>query len=150
TEVGTIVRELRKSGVSDLSGHLRQNPEVARGMMRAARVIEANDQAIEQFGAARREDLLIPTDAFWPESSTNVFADSVVDAVTGQPNFARETKLRTLSGSEFDAELAVHFDPENTRSGLVTIAVVDITERNRARADFEHAQFMYRNLFHGM
>src|SRR5262249_28298323 len=111
---------------------------------------EVNDRAIELFGDGRRQDLFVATDAYWPESATAVFADSVVAAVSGQTNFVRETTMRTMAGVEFDAELAGHFDPENVSGGLVTIAVVDISERNRARAASEHAQFMYRNLFEGM
>src|SRR5262249_8275360 len=58
---------------------------------------------------------------------------------------------RCVVGVEaLDVELSVHYTEEATRTGLVTIAIVDITERNRARAAQEHAEFMYRNLFHGM
>src|SRR5262249_34737022 len=42
TDVGALVRELRKSGVADLSAHLRERPDVARTMMRLTRVIEVN------------------------------------------------------------------------------------------------------------
>lgn len=148
--VGALAAELHKSGVTDLAVHLREHPEIARQMMRVTRVIEVNDRAIELFSPGRKQDLFGGVDVFWPDDSTPVYAEGVVAAVTGQTNFVRETRLRTVQGIEFDAEFAVHFDPENVSSGLVTIGVVDITERNRARAASEHAEFMYRNLFHGM
>lgn len=150
SDVGAMVRALRESGVTDLRRHLLEHPEVVRQMMRVARAVAVNEHAVELFSVERKEDLLGSPEKFWPDASTLVFAESVVAAVTGEPNFVRETVLRTANGVEFDAEFAVHFDPENTRSGFVTVAIVDITERNRVRAAFEHAEFMYRNMFHGM
>src|SRR5262249_33791135 len=142
------VTELLRAGL-DLRTHFSEHPEVVRRLMHLARVLEGNDQAIERFGARNKQELLGPADVYWPEASTQVFADSVIAALEGQSNFVRETRLRTLQGIEFDAELSVHFDPDNVSGGLVTVGFVDISERNRARAAFEHAEFMYRNLFHG-
>lgn len=149
-EVAALLREVRESGVADLLGYLQEHPQLVRKMMRLAQVIKANDRAIEKFGAGDERDLLGSSEKFWPEASTGVFAESVVAAVSGQPNFVRETTLRTVQGVEFDAEFAVHFDPEKAGGGPVTVGIVDLTKRNQARAALEHAEFMYRNLFHGM
>jgi len=148
-DVGAMMDQLHESGIVDLHGYLREHPAAVRNMMRLTRVIKANEQAVEKFGAPDEQALLGPSDRFWPDASTAVFAESVVAAISGQQNFVRETTLRTVQGVEFDAEFAVHFDPENTGSGLVTVGVVDVTHRNRALAALEHAEFMYRNLFHG-
>jgi signal transduction histidine kinase len=150
SDVGAMVGALRKSGVTDLRHHLLAHPGVVRQMMRVARAVAVNERAVELFSPGRKADLLGSPEKFWPDASTSVFAEGVVAAVTGQPDFLRETVLRTAQGEEFDADFAVHFDPANRDSGLVTVGIVDITERNRARAAFEHAEFMYRNMFHGM
>jgi len=150
SDVGAMVGALRESGVTDLRRHLLEHPEVVRQMMRVARAVAVNEHAVELFSPGRKQDLLGSPEKFWPDASTEVFAESVVAAVTGESNFVRETVMRTAHGVEFDAEFAVHFDAENTRSGFVTVAIVDVTERNRVRAAFEHAEFMYRNMFHGM
>lgn len=150
SDVGAMVGALRESGVTDLRRHLLEHPEVVRQMMRVARAVAVNEHAVELFSPGRKADLLGAPERFWPDASTAVFAESVVAAVTGESNFVRETVMRTAQGVEFDAEFAVHFDAENTRSGFVTVAIVDVTERNSARAAFEHAEFMYRNMFHGM
>lgn len=150
SDVGAMVAALRASGVADLRRHLLAHPELVRQMMRAARVVAANERAVELFSPGRKADLLGSPERFWPDASTPIFAESVVAAVTGEPNFLRETVLRTAQGAEFEAEVAVHFDPANNDGGFVTVGFLDLTERNRARAAFEHAQFMYRNMFHGM
>ena len=150
SDVGAMVGALRKSGVTDLKRHLLAHPEIVRQMMLVARAVAANEHAVELFSPGRKGDLLGPPEKFWPDASTSVFAEGVVAAVTGEQNFLRETVLRTAQGVEFDAEFAVHFDPENRDSAFVTVGIVDITQRNLARAAFEHAQFMYRNIFHGM
>jgi signal transduction histidine kinase len=150
SDVGAMVGALRKAGVTDLKGHLLTHPDLVRQMMRVARAVAANEHAVELFSPGRKADLLGSPEKFWPEASTSVFAEGIVAAVTGERNFLRETVMRTAQGVEFDAEFAVHFDPANADNALVTVGIVDITERNRARAAFEHAQFMYRNMFHGM
>ncbi|GAB3093392.1 PAS domain-containing sensor histidine kinase [Lysobacter terrae] len=150
SDVGAMVRSLRASGVVDLKTHLLEHPHLVREMMHAARIVAANEHAVDLFSPGRRQDLLGSLEPYWPDASIAVFAESVVAAVDDDPSFLRETVMRTVQGVEFDAELAVHFDPENTNSGFVTVAIADITERNRARAAFEHAEFMYRNMFYGM
>lgn len=150
TEVAASLRELRHSGVTDLPAHLRERPEFVRGLMRLARVLDVNDRAVALFGSGRKQDLLGPAEVFWPEGSTQVFLESLFYPESGQWDFVRETRLRTLQGTEFDVDFAVHFDAEDRSNLIVTVAAVDITERNRARAASEHAEFMYRNLFHGM
>ena len=147
--VAALLRQLPESGVSDVAQHLREHPQLARQMMQLARVLDVNDRAVAWFGLGRKRDLLGPLEVFWPVQSTSVFLDGVLASVSGQANFACETVLRDVQGVEFDVDFAVHFDPDNS-SGIVNVAVVDISERNRARAALERAEFMYRNMFYGM
>ncbi len=150
TDVGAEVSALRHSGVADLKAHLLAHHDIVRKLMGVARIVNVNEHAIELFSPGHKQDLAGSLERYWPDSSTAVFAESVVAAVNGEPNFLRETVMRTMDGVEFDAEVAVHFDAGNAGRGLVTVAVLDISERNRARTALEHAKFMYMNMFHGM
>lgn len=144
--LGNMLRTLRKSGVVDYAAHFEQHPAFVREMMRATRVLDVNEQTVTLFGAGNKADLLTNVEPFWPESSNSVFAGSVAAAVSGKPNYAAETKLRRLDGSELDAQFTAAFPPDSVAKGILLIGVIDITERNQAnerlrrlQAEFAHA-----------
>lgn len=144
--VGDMLRELKRSGVTDFAAYFSANPEFVRDMMRATRVIDINDQSVAVFGRGAKEEMLTSVEPFWPESSNAVYAASVIAAITGQPNFSAETRLRTIDGREFDVLFTACFPAETMNKGTLLIGVIDISERVRAqamleqiRAEFAHA-----------
>ncbi|MEH6676642.1 PAS domain-containing sensor histidine kinase [Phenylobacterium sp.] len=144
--VGDMLRSLRKQGVADYAAYFADNPGFVRDMMRATRVVDVNDQAVALFGRGDKAELLADVEPFWPEASTPVFAASVIAAVTGQPNYAAETRLRSIAGDELEVLFTACFPPETMNKGTLLIGVIDVTERNRAQAalarlqaDFAHA-----------
>lgn len=144
--VGLMLRELKKSGVSDYAAYFAANPAFVRQMMHATRVLAVNEQSVKLFGNGDAQALLGPTDRFWPEDNTEVYAASVVDAVAGKPSFSRETRLRTLDGREFDAHFTACFPPESMADGRLLIGIIDISPRVLAQrqlhdlqAEFAHA-----------
>ncbi len=144
--VGGMLRTLRKSGVVDYAAYFQQNPAFVREMMRATRVLDVNDQTVALFGGASKADLMTTVEPYWPESSNAVYAGSVLAAVSGQPHYAAETKLRRIDGSELDAHFTAAFPPDSVAKGTLLIGIIDLTERNRAnerllrlQAEFAHA-----------
>jgi len=144
--VGDMLRDLKRAGVSDFAGHFATHPEFVRDMMRATRVVDVNDHSVNLFGRGEKAELLTSVEPFWPESSNAVYAASVIAAITGQPNYSAETKLRTIDGREFEALFTACFPAETMNKGTLLIGVIDISERVRAqamlekvRSDFAHA-----------
>lgn len=144
--VGALLRALRAEGVKDYAAYFAANPAFVRRMMQATRVIDVNDQTIALFGRGDKAELLQSLDVFWPEQSNHVYAASVIAAVTGQPRYATECKLRTLDGREFDALFTACFAPEAVADGKLLIGVIDVSERvkaqemlQRVQAEFAHA-----------
>lgn len=139
TAVGAALRQLRADGVNDLRSHFAAHPEAVRRLIRLTRVADVNDKAVEMFCGARKDDLLVSCDRFWPEASEPVFARSVLAAVGRVPYFQEETRLRRLDGEEIDVLFTVSFSPETVGAGVILIGVIDITERNRARDELQKA-----------
>lgn len=144
--VGAMLRGLRKQGISDYAAYFADNPAFVREMMRVTRVIDVNDQTVVLFGRGDKAELLQALDVYWPEESNQVYAASVIAAVTGAPSYATETKLRKLNGEVFDALFTACFAPEAVANGKLLIGVIDISERVRAQgmlrqvqAEFAHA-----------
>ena len=146
TAVGHMLKQLKVQGVTNLPRYLNEHPDVVRNMMRATRVIDVNERGVQQFGRGNKTELLQSVEPFWPESSTAIFAASVLAAVSGQRSYLAETRLRTLGGEELNVLFTASFPPESVARGELLIGVIDITERTRAQqqllkvqADFAHA-----------
>lgn len=145
--VGVMIQELRVSGVHDISAYLRSHPAFVHEMMCATRVVDVNEQTMILFGRGDKQEILAATiEVFWPLVSVDVYADAVCSALAGHSSFARETRLRRIDGSEFDALFTCAFPPENLAKGLLMTGVLDLSARNQAyaalermRADFAHS-----------
>ncbi|MDO9337145.1 MAG: ATP-binding protein [Caulobacter sp.] len=144
--VGDILRELRLQGVTDFAAHMAAHPEVVRQMMRATRIVDINDQVMAMLGRGDRAEMLVNLEDYWPQSSTPVYAASVVAAVTGQPNYSTETKVRAMDGREIDVLFTACFPPDTMNKGTLLVGVIDISERLKAeallaqvQAEFAHA-----------
>lgn len=131
--VTPILRRLAESGISDIAGHLRAHPRIAREMMRATRIIDTNDRSIEMFGPGSKRELIeTPLDRYWPEESTSDFTESVIFAVTGKPRFVTETRMRALDGRTFDTLFTVSFLPGTVGAGTLLVGFTDISDRVQA------------------
>ncbi|MEH2610628.1 sensor histidine kinase [Bradyrhizobium sp. AZCC 1693] len=145
SDVNQRLRALRKSGVVDFRKYFTENPEEIREMMGAARVVDVNDQTVTLFGRGNKEELLGNLKPFWPDESTNAFAEAMLSGIARKPHYWTECKMRRIDGGIFDALFTIAYPPD--LSGWTSmVAVIDITERNRAQemlqrvqSDFAHA-----------
>lgn len=140
TPVGGMLRELRKQGVADFAAYFADNPAFVRQMMHVTRVIDVNDQTVALFGNGEKAELFQTLDVYWPEESNQVYAASVLAAVSGKPSYATETKLRKLNGETFDALFTACFATEAVANGKLLIGVIDISERVQAQAMLRQVQ----------
>lgn len=146
TPVGGMLRQLRKAGVADYAAYFRENPGFVREMMQATHIVDVNDETARLFAGGDRGLLVGSVAPFWPESSDEVYAASVVAAVGGAPSYSTETRLRRADGTEFDALFTAAFPSDSVGQGVLLIGVIDISERKRAQAaerrvqeEFAHA-----------
>jgi PAS domain S-box-containing protein len=139
--VGEMLYRLKKSGaVENFAKYFADHPEFVRDMMRATRVVDVNDQTVAIFGRGDKAELLQTVEPFWPEASTSVFAASVIAAITDRPNYATETRLRTIEGRQFPALFTACFPPDTMNKGTLLVGVIDISEQVAARTALAHMQ----------
>lgn len=148
--VGMMLKGLFKSGVTDLPAYFATHPDFVRGMMRATRIVDVNDETVKLFGGGRREDMGDNVEPFWTEDSASVYAASVVAAVSGRPDFSAETRFRRCDGTEFDGLFTACFPDQGVARGTLLIGVIDISARKKATAELQQSESRYRNLFHHM
>lgn len=144
--VDDILRTIHRSGVSDFAAYFASDTSQVREMMRAAKVIDVNDETVALFGGGDKQALLRDLEPFWADGSEHVFIDGILAGVAGRPNYSTETRLRAIDGREFDALFTASFPPDTMGKGTLVIGVIDISERKRAelnlqklQADFAHA-----------
>ncbi len=144
SKANDVLRGLRRSGVTDLRRHLKDNPALIGEIMMATRVVDVNERTVALFGRGDKEELLSSTERLWPRESWGDYAEAIMSSVEQNLKFSIETKLRRLDGSVFDAHFTVWYSSTDKTSGLA--GVLDITERKSAQArlrqveaDFAHA-----------
>ncbi|MBA3939989.1 MAG: PAS domain-containing sensor histidine kinase [Sphingopyxis sp.] len=144
--VDDVLRRIYRSGVSDFAAYFAANPDAVREMMRAARVVDVNDETVALFGNGDKQALIRDLEPFWAKGSEHVFTDGILAGMAGKANYATETRLRAIDGREFDALFTASFPPDTMGKGSLVIGVIDISERKRAerelrqvQADFAHA-----------
>ena len=142
--VGDLLRELQASGVTDLRQHFIQNPETVRRFMRVTRIVEVNEQTVALFGRGSRLGLEGSVEPFWPQESTQAYAEAILSSLDRKRSYSVETPLRRVDGSVFDAHFTVWYSADDPTRGLG--GVIDISERVKAQAmlqqvqaDFAHA-----------
>jgi PAS domain S-box-containing protein len=140
TGVGNLLRKWKASGVTDLRRYLTDNPALIREAMAATMALDANEQSVRLFGGKSREELLGPSDRFWPEESNWVYLESVIAAVGRKSHYEAECRMRKLNGQLFDALFTVAFPTGAVGRGSILVGIVDMSERNRARDALAHVQ----------
>lgn len=138
--VTQMLRQLKKEGVTDFPGYIRQNDAFVRRALEVTQVIDVNDKTLQMFGPATVEQLRGPVDRFWPRAGQHVFAEAIIASIERRPYLEAETRLRRLDGSEFDTLFTVCFPNEPGRLGDVLVAVVDISDRLRAQDELRKAE----------
>ncbi|MBA2934586.1 PAS domain S-box protein [Sphingomonas sp. CGMCC 1.13654] len=141
--VGAMFLPLREQNI-DLRSYFAARPERVREMMAATRVLDVNVKTLEMFGAATKEEIVgLGTDRYWPVENYAVFVDSLVAVLEKQPTFVRETSLYHHSGRRLDVMFTVAWSPETRKRGVVTLGVIDITDRLDAERKLQQIQADY-------
>lgn len=129
----------------DLVNFLRSKPEYTERILRSAVIVDVNDQTMALFKGAEKSDLLRSLDVFWGQDHRTEGAAAILSVLRNDASVTIETRLRRLTGEEFDAQFTLWFSSDDRRRGLA--AVTDITERVNAFNELEQSEQRFRDLF---
>lgn len=147
-QMRAIFDELAQAGVADLAQWLEDHPDKLDDARAALTVTEANDKAIELFGAADRDSLLALIPALWP--SPKGLAESNASRLGHARSYTSETAIRTVDGRSKDVLFSVAYTDPKDPNCTSLVGAVDVTEQKRAIAGLAQSELKYRNLFHHM
>jgi signal transduction histidine kinase len=150
TAVRPIIARFRECSIAEIRTILLDSPQTVREMMRATRVVDANDHAIDTFGDGDRAGMLDCVEPFWPLDSYEAYVDSLIARLVENPRFTREVTMTTLKGRRIDSIFTACLDPKIVGDGRVIIGIVDVTALKVANRTLEEGRERYRALFHLM
>jgi signal transduction histidine kinase len=119
-----------------------------RALLRAARVVDCNQRAVDVFGRApdAKAELLTTIEPFWPEASYPVFARAVAAFLDGQASFSDETTMTTIAGDPRDVLFTACFPQDARADATMLIGIVDLSETRRALHDLRQANIRAETL----
>lgn len=128
-----------------IADYLQGYPDCVAKILKAARIIDVNEQTLTLFGGCEKSDLLGTLDRFWSPDRWIDGAAAVLEVLINDASLTIETRLRRLDGTEFDAQFTLWFSADDRRRGLA--AVTDISERVNAFNELEQSEQRFRDLF---
>jgi PAS domain S-box-containing protein len=145
--VGAMLVALRDQGIDDIRGYLLDNIHIVREMLRQTLTLDVNAKTLEMFAAGSKDEIVgLHTERYWPPENLPVFVDSLIATLEKQPTFIRETVLLDHNNNRLDVMFTVAWSPDTRKRGVVTLGVIDITDRVSAerklqqiQADYTHA-----------
>ena len=123
---------------ANLRSWMAAHPDVVREAGTRAMIGDANQAAVELFGASDRDELIgsnvVARYAIGVEQS---FAEILADLADGADRVEKEVRWTTHEGRVLDVVLRVTLVPEGEPWSRVLVMAFDVTERNEARAKLE-------------
>ncbi len=130
--VRTRLDALRRQGVDDVAGYLREHPEVVAECARLAKVTMVNKATVELFEAASEDDLLSHLDQVFTPESLDVFCEELICLIEGDCNMPAVGINKTLGGREIIVQVKWSVLPEYEESWeKVIVSMIDVTHERK-------------------
>ncbi|TZG36536.1 ATP-binding protein [Agrobacterium sp. B1(2019)] len=130
-----VIERLKASGVTDISVHLRDHPNLVAFASEAVVVTDVNESAIKLFKGSCREDFISDVRYLFagtPEAGARV----VMAHFEGGRNYSEEMKIRTFDGELRDVLFYVTFPQFPEKLDKTLIIMIDVTEQRRLERQF--------------
>ncbi len=137
--------ELRDSGITDFRTHFDEHPDELRKCIHLVKLLNVNEATLELHGVESQQELVKGVDSIISEGAIDVFKEELLALVDGATHFRGESEFQLASGEFRDLLLDVTIPPghEDTWDRLY-VAMLDITERNRAKMMLHREREAYR------
>jgi PAS domain S-box-containing protein len=131
-EAVEVLRELRATGVEDLSGHLKQHPQVLTRLLEGLKIVEVNRRTVEMFRARSPEEFSGSVARYWTEFSEPV-REAMAARYSGKNGFEALVKIRAHDGTMLDALFFAAFGPVTGEQHVSLCGFIDVSDRVKAQ-----------------
>jgi PAS domain S-box-containing protein len=127
-----VLKELRASGVEDLSGHLKRHPQVLTRLLEGLKIVEVNRRTVEMFRARSPEEFSGSVARYWTEFSEPV-REAMAARYSGKNGFEALVKIRAHDGTMLDALFFAAFGPVTGEQHVSLCGFIDVSDRVKAQ-----------------
>lgn len=131
----------------DLRGYLIGHPELLRQCIAGIRVRDVNEHAVTLYHARSKEELKARLGELFPPESERVFAEEFLALYEGKLHFQDHKAVRALDGEMLCVVATVTALPSERPLENVIVAVLDVTEQERAREELKESESRFREIF---
>ncbi len=142
-----IFDELRKQGVTDLSLHLIDHPEVIEQCAASVRVIDVNQAALALYEAKSKEELFGGLARVFVPETLESFRNGLISLWNGETEHVEESVMRSLNGNPLQVILGLSISPGYEDSlARVLVSQTNITERKKAEEALRDSETRYQTV----
>ena len=121
------LKKLRLSGITDLSRHLKENPELSWQLASEVKVLEVNQATVELFEASSESSFLSNIHKHFGPDAIDVFEKSLIASWNKADKFVSRANYITKSGNEVVATIS-YVPPKNLQDALnLCVVIQDIS-----------------------
>ncbi|TFG13757.1 PAS domain S-box protein [Candidatus Thorarchaeota archaeon] len=136
---------LRGSGISDFRKYFDEHPDELRKCIHLVELLNVNQATLDLHDVESQEELIKGVDSIISEGTTDAFKEELVALANGATHFRGESEFQLASGKFRDLLLTVTIPPGHEDTwDRVYVAMLDITERNRAKMMLHREREAYR------
>lgn len=137
--VKRLMDEARMGGIQDFRVFLSVHHEFVARCMGQIRVLDVNQQTLDMFGAASKEELLGDLSEIFRDEMATSFSEQLIDLWHGKLTQTREVVNYSLTGELINIHMQFAVMPgHETHWDCVLLSLVDITARKKAEAYLEY------------
>jgi len=137
--LGRRMTLLKAGGMTDIESYCRQHPRFVAEAAGMVTLVNANIAAARLLGSSNRPDQPAPGYRIIP-ARTDIVLPMLATILAGGGRFETEARLTALDGQDVVAILAITFPDAGQPMERVAVALVDVTEREQAKATLLAAQ----------
>lgn len=148
-DVSALRREferLRAAGIRDLDAYLDENPSAIEGMLKMARIAQANETALKLYGLSEAAAINRAQTDFVPPESWHVTRQILVAHFRGEPGLTVKTTHLTAQGKQVHLIAHISFPRQNMLADSALVAIIDISAQVEAEQALSRSEQRSRSL----
>ncbi len=147
SQVKTALDDLKAQGIKDFRSFFAENPNFVQRAIGMVKLVDANNAAVQMFGAQNRNELLNSLEKIFVPQTLEVFVEELLALVAQQTYFESETMLQTLGGEQLNILFTITFPPSTAKFDSVLVSMMNITVHRQAEAAMKASQERLRKFF---